>query len=173
MDQQQVTASGGTFKPQDFSRFLIREFLKKNGFDQTYDQFMLEDTRPKVTMTKNELMRLLGIEALMKRNTKSKQYETMLDILCDFLIIQKEVTGGVELAQGGDIASTSASSMSSSQQSKVVKAAPVKKAPVKQGAQQWFSNDAEEVIAEDNSPSGDNEEAAAELMERHLPSKLG
>jgi len=77
---------------------------------------MLEDTRPKVTMTKNELMRLLGIEALMKRNTKSKQYETMLDILCDFLIIQKEVTGGVELAQGAqqDIASTSASSMSSS-----------------------------------------------------------
>jgi hypothetical protein len=74
---------------------------------------MLEDTRPKVTMTKNELMRLLGIEALMKRNTKSKQYETMLDILCDFLIIQKEVTGGVELAQG-DIVSTSASSMSSS-----------------------------------------------------------
>ena len=77
---------------------------------------MIEDTRPKVTMTKNELMRLLGIEALMKRNTKSKQYETMLDILCDFLIIQKEVTGGVELAQGAqqDIASTSASSMSSS-----------------------------------------------------------
>ena len=74
---------------------------------------MLEDTRPKVAMTKNELMRLLGIEALMKRNTKSKQYETMLDILCDFLIIQKEVTGGVELAQG-DIVSTSASSMSSS-----------------------------------------------------------
>ena len=54
-----------------------------------------------------------------------------------------------------------------------MKAVPVKKAPVKQGAQQWFSNDAEEVIAEDNSPSGDNEEAAAELMERHLPSKLG
>ena len=77
---------------------------------------MIEDMRPKVTMTKNELMRLLGIEALMKRNTKSKQYETMLDILCDFLIIQKEATGGVELAQGAqqDIASTSASSMSSS-----------------------------------------------------------
>jgi hypothetical protein len=76
---------------------------------------MIEDTRPKVTMTKNELMKLLGIEALMKRNTKSKQFETMLDILCDFLIIQKEVTGGVDLAQGAsqDIASTSASSMSS------------------------------------------------------------
>ena len=139
---------------------------------------MIEDTRPKVTMTKNELMKLLGIEALMKRNTKSKQFETMLDILCDFLIIQKEVTGGVDLAQGPsqDIASTSASSMSS-HQSKVVKAvaAPVKKAviPSKQGAQQWFSNDADEQIAEDDSPSGDNEEAAAELMERHLPSKLG
>jgi hypothetical protein len=52
-------------------------------------------------------------------------------------------------------------------------AAPAKKVPAKQGAQQWFSNDTEEVIAEGNSPSGDNEEAAAELMERHLPSKLG
>ncbi len=54
-------------------------------------------------------------------------------------------------------------------------AAPVKKPviPTKQGAQQWFSNDADEQIAEDNSPSGDNEEAAAEIMERHLPSKLG
>lgn len=28
------------FGPEDFSRFLIREFLKKNGFDQTYEQFM-------------------------------------------------------------------------------------------------------------------------------------
>lgn len=25
------------FKPADYSRFLIREFLKKNGFDKTYD----------------------------------------------------------------------------------------------------------------------------------------
>lgn len=58
---------------------------------------MIEDDRPKVTMTKNELMKLLGIDSLMKRNTKTKQYETMLDILCDFLIIQKEVSGGVEL----------------------------------------------------------------------------
>ena len=60
------------YKPEDFSRFLIREFLKKNGFDKTYEQFMLEDERPKVTMTKNELMRLLGIESLMKRNSKTK-----------------------------------------------------------------------------------------------------
>jgi hypothetical protein len=30
-------ASTASFKPEDFSRFLIREFLKKNGFDKTYD----------------------------------------------------------------------------------------------------------------------------------------
>jgi hypothetical protein len=72
---------------------------------------MLEDDRPKVTMTKNELMKLLGIDSLMKRNTKTKQYETMLDILCDFLIIQKEVSGGVDLPSNyADAASTSASS---------------------------------------------------------------
>ena len=41
------------FRPEDYSRFLIREFLKKNGFDKTYDQFIKEDTREKVTMTKN------------------------------------------------------------------------------------------------------------------------
>jgi hypothetical protein len=61
-----------TFNPEDYSRFLIREFLKKNGFENTYEMFMKEDKRPKVTMTKNELMKLLGIETLMKRNTKSK-----------------------------------------------------------------------------------------------------
>jgi hypothetical protein len=41
------------FKPEDYSRFLIREFLKKNGFDNTYELFIKEDTRQKVTMTKN------------------------------------------------------------------------------------------------------------------------
>lgn len=90
-------ASGNKFLPEDYSRFLIREFLKKNGFDNTYEQFMKEDTRPKVTMTKNELMKLLGIETLMKRNNKSKQYETMLDIICDFLVISKNIIGGVNI----------------------------------------------------------------------------
>lgn len=85
-----MASANGGFKAEDFSRFLIREFLKKNGFDKTYDQFMLEDTRPKVSMTKNELMRLLGIEALMKRNTKAKLFETMLDIICDFLMLQRD-----------------------------------------------------------------------------------
>lgn len=58
---------------------------------------MLEDNRPKVTMTKNELMKLLGIEMLMKRNAKTKQFDTMMDIICDFLIIQRDTVGGVEI----------------------------------------------------------------------------
>ena len=76
-----------TFRPEDYSRFLIREFLKRNNFPKTYDSFIAEDTREKVTMTKNELTRLLGIEALMKRNSKSKAFNTMLDIICEFLMI--------------------------------------------------------------------------------------
>lgn len=75
-----------SFSPEDYSRFLIREFLKKNGFDRAYDAFMEEDTRPKVTMTKNELTKLLGIDALMKKNSKTKAHNTMLDIICDYLV---------------------------------------------------------------------------------------
>jgi hypothetical protein len=84
-----------SFRPEDYSRFLIREFLKKNNFPKTYDSFIAEDTREKVTMTKNELTKLLGIEILMKRNSKSKAFNTMLDIICDFLMISKEATNGV------------------------------------------------------------------------------
>ena len=47
------THSTRDFQPEDYARFLIREFLKKNGFDKTYDQFIKEDTRQKVTMTKH------------------------------------------------------------------------------------------------------------------------
>lgn len=46
-------------------------------------------------MTKNQLTRLLGIEALMRRNSKSKVFTTMLDIICDYLIITKEASGGL------------------------------------------------------------------------------
>lgn len=77
------------FSPQDYSRFLIREFLKKNGFNQTYETFMAEDTRPKVTMTKNQLTALLGIEEMMKKNSKTKTFTTMLDIVCNFLCERK------------------------------------------------------------------------------------
>ena len=38
-----ATAAKKNFSPEDFSRFLIREFLKKSGFDRTYDIFMTED----------------------------------------------------------------------------------------------------------------------------------
>lgn len=84
------SAASVAFSPQDYSRFLIREFLKKNGFDETYNSFMMEDTRPKVTMTKNQLTSLLGIENLMKKNSKSKNFTTMLDIICNFLVDSKE-----------------------------------------------------------------------------------
>ena len=54
-------------------------------------------------MTKNELTRLLGIDALMKKNAKSKAFNTMLDILCDFLVITKEAThgSGVQFPRSG------------------------------------------------------------------------
>ena len=67
-----------------------------------------EDTREKVTMTKNELTRLLGIEALMRRNAKSKVFNTMLDILCDFLILTKEASNGRGVQYPGPSSSTSA-----------------------------------------------------------------
>ena len=72
---------------------------------------MKEDTRPKVTMTKNELTKLLGIESLIKRNQKMKSFETMLDMLCDFLIMSRKVVGGVQFpsssnAQGAHNLST-------------------------------------------------------------------
>ena len=79
------------FQPEDYSRFLIREFLKKNGFTQTYDSFIKEDTRDKVTMTKHQLANLLGIDELMKRNFRLKDHETMLDVLCSYLIAFKEI----------------------------------------------------------------------------------
>jgi len=61
-----MASAKNNFTPEDFSRFLIREFLKKNGFDRTYDIFMIEDTRPKVTMTKSELTSLLGMDTLVR-----------------------------------------------------------------------------------------------------------
>jgi len=85
-----------SYTPQDYSRFLIREFLKKNGFEKAYAAFMEEDTREKVTMTKNELTRLLGIEDIMKKNAKSKQFDTMLDTICGHLVATKGPEGQPE-----------------------------------------------------------------------------
>lgn len=86
------------FAPEDYSRFLIREFLKKSGFNKTYDMFMLEDTRPKVTMTKSELTKLLGLEALIKKNSKSKAFDTMLDVISNYLCVTRKSSGGVDIA---------------------------------------------------------------------------
>jgi hypothetical protein len=65
-------------------------------------------------MTKNELMKLLGIEALMKRNTRTKLFETMLDIICDFLMLQRDAQGGVDVPKATtsitELSTTSASS---------------------------------------------------------------
>lgn len=41
-------------------------------------------------MTKNQLASLLGIDELMKRNFKLKKHQTMLDVLCDYLIAFKD-----------------------------------------------------------------------------------
>ena len=88
------------FSPEDYSRFLIREFLKKSGFDRTYDIFMTEDQRPKVTMTKSELTNLLGVDSLVKANSKTKQHNTMLDLISHFLSTMKQQAGGVSLPTG-------------------------------------------------------------------------
>ena len=92
--------SKSNFSAEDFSRFLIREFLKKSGFDRTYDIFMTEDKRPKVTMTKSELTNLLGMETLVRQNNKSKAHNTMLDVISNFLSVMKTHQGGVSLPSG-------------------------------------------------------------------------
>ena len=33
----------------------------------------------------------------MKRNSKTKAFETMLDIICDFFMITKDLSGGVNI----------------------------------------------------------------------------
>ena len=113
-----TTAKKNTnFSPEDFSRFLIREFLKKSGFDRTYDIFMMEDQRPKVTMTKNELTSLLGMEALVRANSKSKAHNTMLDVISNYLSSMKNLQGGVTVP-------SSSSGVGSSSASKSVNRAP-------------------------------------------------
>ena len=106
------------FTPEDFSRFLIREFLKKSGFDRTYDIFMTEDQRPKVTMTKSELTNLLGMDNLVRQNNKSKAFNTMLDVISNYLSTMKTQQGGVSLnpstaGSGGPLASSAITSSGS------------------------------------------------------------
>ena len=101
------------FSPEDFSRFLIREFLKKSGFDRTYDVFMTEDTRPKVTMTKSELTNLLGMDSLVRQNNKNKAFNTMLDVISNYLSVMKNSQGGITVP-GQTTATATAGSASKS-----------------------------------------------------------
>lgn len=60
---------------------------------------MLEDTRPKVTMTKNELTKLLGLDSLIKKNQKLKAFDTMLDVISNYLLVTRNIVGGVDLPE--------------------------------------------------------------------------
>jgi len=61
--------------------------------------FMTEDKRPKVVMTKNELTKLLNLEQLGKRNTKMKTSDTMLDMICHYLVQTKNLNITVDLPE--------------------------------------------------------------------------
>lgn len=51
---------------------------------------MIEDTRAKVTMTKVELTKLLNLSELTKKSSKSgEQFDTMLDVICNYLVQTK------------------------------------------------------------------------------------
>ena len=80
-----TTTGNETFCPEDYSRFLIREFLKINKMNKTYDMFLEEDTREKVIMSKSKLTNFLGLESLVKQNSKTKTFATMIDIVSNYL----------------------------------------------------------------------------------------
>ena len=88
-----------SFQAEDLSRFFIREFLKKNEFDRAYKAFLEEDKRPAPggTMNRPKLVELLGLGALQRANTKTKQYTNMLDIVMGYLVKMREALGGVTL----------------------------------------------------------------------------
>ena len=80
-----TTSGNENFSPEDYSSFLIREFLKINKMNKTYDMFMEEDKRPKVTMSKSKLTSYLGLESLVRQNQKTKTFATMIDIVSNYL----------------------------------------------------------------------------------------
>ena len=48
-------------------------------------------------MTKSELTNLLGMETLVRQNNKTKSFNTMLDIVSNYLATMKGHQGGVSL----------------------------------------------------------------------------
>lgn len=58
-------------------------------------------------MTKSELTNLLGMDNLVRQNNKSKAFNTMLDVISNYLSTMKVQQGGVSLVPGaGPIASS-------------------------------------------------------------------
>ena len=48
-------------------------------------------------MTKSELTNLLGMEQLVRQNTKTKAFNTMLDVIANYLTVMKDKHGGVSV----------------------------------------------------------------------------
>jgi predicted HAD superfamily phosphohydrolase YqeG len=72
--------------PQDLARNLLREFLLKLNLRETLEVFNREDVRPRVKMTKIELIRYLSMERLVKNNrTRERPHETLLEVLTEYL----------------------------------------------------------------------------------------
>lgn len=71
---------------EDLARSLIREFFIKLGYRSSLEAFEKEDLRPRVKMTKIELIRLLSMERLIKNNKMKEQPKmTMIEILTEYL----------------------------------------------------------------------------------------
>lgn len=64
---------------------------------------MEEDKRKPVggTMNRADLTRLLGLESLQRKNTKTKKYSTMLDMVMNYLLLMKKMSGGVTSPEEG------------------------------------------------------------------------
>ncbi|KAL4476827.1 hypothetical protein ABPG72_010664 [Tetrahymena utriculariae] len=72
--------------PEDLARSLIREFFLKLGYKNSLDIFEKEDKRPRIKMTKLDLIKFLSMERLIKNNKQKIQpQQTMLEILTDYL----------------------------------------------------------------------------------------
>jgi hypothetical protein len=59
--------------------------------------FMAEDTRPKVTMTKIELTKLLNLAEITKKSKSGEQLDTMLDMICNYFVQTKIQNIAVEM----------------------------------------------------------------------------
>ncbi len=59
-------------------------------------------------MTKSELTSLLGMEQLVRNNNKTKAFNTMLDVISNYLSAMKQSMGGVSVPSATSVATASA-----------------------------------------------------------------